>query len=314
MSSGWRKETKEKVRNHMVKIQVPATSANLGPGYDTMGMAFQFYNYVSMEERPGGLKITLMGEGKGEISCGEDNIVYQAAHRVFERIGFKPRGLHIVLENNIPIARGLGSSASIIAGGMLAANLISGKKINQDELLNMAVEMEGHPDNIVPVFQGGITVAVREGKETNWVKITPPPQLYAVAAIPQFQLSTKISRQSIPETVPMVDAVFNLGRAALMVAALMKQDLGLFGTMMEDKLHQQYRTSLIPGMVDVFEAAKKEGALSVALSGSGPTIIAFTVDRGEKIAGAIAAAFRKHGIRCRTMTLFPDNNGAKIIT
>lgn len=293
----------------MLRIRVPATSGNLGPGFDTIGMAFELYNYVYFDFIPSGLEIEISGEGVNEISRGEDNIVYQAALKVFEKINFQPKGLKIVLENNIPITRGLGSSASIIVGGMVAANEISGGHLSENQILKMAVDMEGHPDNVAPALFGGVTAAVNGINSVDYIKIIPPKDLHAIVAIPDFQLSTKVARQVIPTMIDRSDAVFNIGRTSLMIGALLKGDLVLFGKMMEDRLHQPYRMSLIPGMRDVFIDAKEAGALSVAISGAGPTLIAFVVGDGEKVAEAMTKAFRKHKINSQTLDLLPDHNG-----
>ena len=243
----------------MVKVRVPATSANLGPGYDTMGMAFNLYNYVTMEELGTGLNISVQGEGKGEVPLNEDNIVFQAACRIFQEVNYHPKGLKILLENNIPVTRGLGSSASIIVGGMMAANIISGEKLDKEHLLQLAIKMEGHPDNVAPALLGGVVVAAGINELFNYVKIEAPDGLNAVAAIPNFPLATKTAREAVPKEVSLSDAIFNIGHASLLVAALMKSDFKLLGKVMEDKLHQKYRSPLIPGMEEVFSAAKKQG-------------------------------------------------------
>lgn len=297
----------------MLKIRVPATSGNLGPGFDTIGMAFELYNYISFDIIPTGLEIEIFGEGANEICRGEDNKVFQAAAKVFERVHFQPSGLRITLENNIPITRGLGSSASIIVGGMVAANEISGKHLSDDEILKMAVDMEGHPDNVAPALFGGVTAAVTGIHHVDYIKIVPPESLHAIVAIPDFHLSTKMARQVIPTMVDRSDAVFNISRTSLMIGALLKGDLALFGRMMEDRLHQPYRMSLIPGMRDVFLKAKEAGALSVAISGAGPTLIAFVAGDGKKVEEAMTEAFTRHEIACRTLDLLPDNKGVQII-
>ncbi|ATW24116.1 homoserine kinase [Candidatus Formimonas warabiya] len=298
----------------MLKIRVPATSGNLGPGFDTIGMAFELYNDISFELIPSGLNIDILGEGASEIPRRENNKVFQAAKKVFDKVNFSPSGLKIILENNIPIARGLGSSASIIVGGMVAANELSGKRLSDQEILKMAVEMEGHPDNVAPALFGGVTAAVSGISSVDYLKILPPRKLHAIVAIPDFQLSTETARQVIPTMVDRSDAVFNIGRTSLMIGALLKEDLALFGKMMEDRLHQPYRMSLIPGMREVFSLAKEAGALSVAISGAGPTLIAFVVGDGRPVAEAMSKAFTQQEISCKTLDLYPDLTGTKIIS
>ncbi|HHT63367.1 MAG: homoserine kinase [Bacillota bacterium] len=297
----------------MLKVRIPATSGNLGPGFDTIGMAFRLYNYITFEVLAEGLEIEVSGEGAEEISRGEDNIVYQAAKKVFDKVNYHPSGLRIKLENNIPIARGMGSSASIIGGGMLLANEISGAYLSKDEIFKMAVEMEGHPDNIAPAIFGGMTISVVGIDRVDCLKIEPPKELHGIFAIPDFQLSTMTARKVIPVMIDRSDAVFNISRSSLMVGALMNGDLNLFGKMMEDRLHQPYRMSLIPGMQDVFNQAKERGALSVAISGAGPTLIAFVTGDGTEVAEAMVKAFKKHGISAKTLDLYPDVQGAVLV-
>lgn len=237
----------------------------------------------------------------------------RAAMKVFKRVDFQPQGLKIIQENHIPISRGLGSSASSIVGGMMGANLISGAHLSKEEILKMAVDMEGHPDNVTPALMGGITASVRGIHDVDYIKILPPERLRAIAAIPDFHLSTNLARQVIPARVDRSDAVFNIGRTSLMIGALLEGDLSLFGKMMEDRLHQPYRMSLIPGGKKVFEGAQNAGALSVAISGAGPTIIAFFVDGGNQIALAMQEAFLSEGIPCRTIDLYPDAEGTVLI-
>ncbi|MGI6065026.1 MAG: homoserine kinase [Bacillota bacterium] len=297
----------------MVKVRVPATSANLGPGYDTMGMAFNLYNYVTMEESGTDLSILVQGEGKGDVPLNDDNIVFQAACQVFQEVDYHPKGLKILLENNIPVARGLGSSASIIVGGLMAANIISGEKLDREHLLQLAIKMEGHPDNVAPAFLGGVVVTAGMNEQLKYMKIEPPLGLNAVAAIPDFPLATKTAREAVPKDVSLSDAVFNIGHASLLVAALMKSDFNLLGKVMEDKIHQKYRAPLIPGMEKVFAAAKKAGAISVTLSGAGPTLIAFTLGKEKQIAQAMKDGFAHFNINCRTIYLVPERDGAVVM-
>ena len=296
----------------MVKVKIPCTSGNLGSGFDAIGMAFNLYNYVTMETAASGLSIQISGEGAGEIPRDEANIVWQAANLVFGQVGFAVPGLRIILENHIPVASGLGSSATSIVGGMFAANLLCGEKLSREEMMELAVSMEGHTDNVAPAIFGGAVVAVQAGEKIDYLQIPPPGKLLAVAVVPDFPLSTKKSRLVLPEMVTLQDAVFNLGRAGLLVAALLQNDLTLLGRGMEDRLHQPYRAALIPGMAEVFAAARSAGALSVAISGAGPTIIAFMAEGHQAAVGeAMAAAFRQAGTSSRIFDLQPENQGVR---
>ena len=242
----------------MVRIQVPATSASLGPGFDVLGVALDLYNYVYMEEMPG-LDIKVCGEGKDQISCGEDNIVYRAAQAVYLRVGLEPSGFRIVLENNIPVARGLGSSAAAIAGGLVGANALLGNPLNLEELISMAVRLEGHPDNVVAAMVGGFIVAARCEETTCYKRLDPPKSLHFQVAVPDFTLLTEAARNVLPETVSLKDAVFNLSRTALLVAAIASGDLETMGRAMDDKLHQPYRMGLVPVCSKFLLQLKKPG-------------------------------------------------------
>lgn len=297
----------------MVRVQVPATTANLGPGFDCLGMALQLYNSVEMSLTSSGLSIEVQGEGSPDIPRDENNMVYQAALRVFKLVGNKPAGLRLKLINNIPVSRGLGSSSAAIVGGMIAANILSGNTLTNKEIINLAYGMEGHPDNLAAAVLGGIVVAVSTEGEIRCQKIPPPKNLQTVVAIPDFTLSTRTAREALPQQIPLSDAAFNLGRVALLVAALFTGDINQFGPAMEDRLHQPYRTSLVPGMKKVFAAAKLAGAKGVALSGAGPAIIAYTDDNVELIARVMRETFRQNGISAKSLILGISPVGARAL-
>ncbi|MCL6477553.1 MAG: homoserine kinase [Peptococcaceae bacterium] len=298
----------------MVRVQVPATTANLGPGFDCLGMALQLYNSVEISLAASGLHIEVQGEGQADIPRDENNMVFQAAQRVFRQVGYQPSGMRIKLVNSIPVARGLGSSTAAIVGGMIAANIISGNTMSQRDIINLACGMEGHPDNVAASVLGGIVVAVPADGDIKCQKIAPPKNLRAIASIPDFTLSTRTSREILPQQVPVSDAIFNLGRVALLISALYTGDINQFGTAMEDRLHQPYRTSLIPGMKKVFAAAKLAGAKGITLSGSGPTIIAYSDGSNvELIARVMKDTFRQNGISARSLVLGISPVGARAL-
>lgn len=297
----------------MVRVQVPATTANMGPGFDCLGMALQLYNTVEMSFAPAGLLIEIQGEGVSEIPRDEKNIVYLAAQRVFRLSGQESCGLKIKLANSIPVSRGLGSSTAAIIGGMIAANILSGNKLSQKEIINNACAMEGHPDNIAAAVLGGIVVAVPADGEVKCQRILPPKNLRAVVSIPDFTLTTKNSREALPQQVPLSDAAFNLGRVALLIASLYTGDINQFGTAMEDRLHQPYRTSLVPGMKKVFAAAKLAGAKGITLSGAGPSIVAYSDHNLDLIARVMRDTFRQNGISARSMVLDISPVGARAL-
>ncbi|MGQ9558829.1 MAG: homoserine kinase [Desulfurispora sp.] len=292
-----------------VRVTVPASTANLGPGFDCLGMALNLYNIVEMQEASG-LEIIVEGEGAGSIARDASNLVYRAATLLLNKAGYRPPGLNIRLINNIPLARGLGSSSAAILGGLLAANALSGGTFSSAELLDMALELEGHADNLAAALWGGIAVVAPVEGRVRHVQLDPPAGLKVIAAVPDYTLSTAASRQVLPETIPYRDAVYNLGRLALLIAALSRQDTDLFSVAMQDVLHQPYRSALIPGMDRIMQAARDAGARSVTLSGAGPTITAFACEREADIARAMQQSMQDSGINCRVLILQPDHRGA----
>ncbi|HZK18268.1 MAG TPA: homoserine kinase, partial [Clostridia bacterium] len=275
----------------MITVRVPASTTNLGPGFDCLGMALELYNTVEMFPFPGKLYIEVQGEGANEIPRNRSNLVYIAACRVFEKTGYPEQGLRIRIANKIPVTRGLGSSASAIVGGLVGANIISGNKLSIKELLNIAAELEGHPDNVAAALLGGLVITTREDDEIKYIKIDPPKDLHCIVAVPDFALSTRVAREILPQQVTLQDAVFNLSRTASLVAAMIKGDLSSLGYAMDDKLHQSFRSSLIPGMKKVFAAAKLAGARGVCLSGAGPSVIAFADENFSLIARVMRETF-----------------------
>ncbi len=294
----------------MIKVRIPATTANIGSGFDVFGMAFQFYNYVSIEKGTG-LDIQIMGESNAFLADPDHNLVIKAAKEVFAKAEEPFTDLAFLFENNIPVTRGLGSSAAAIVGGVVAANAYLGCPFAKKDLFQMAVSLEGHPDNIAPALFGGFTVSLKNKGEYYTSKIIPAKELKAVAAIPSFPLSTKKTRKSLPKEVPFHDAVFNIGRAAALVNAIENGEWTMFSLALEDKLHQSYRFSLIPGAQSVVHAAKKAGALGAVLSGSGPTILAFTIEENcDKIGRAMQKAFAHYSVTSDYRILYTDLQGA----
>lgn len=297
----------------MIRVQVPATTANLGPGFDCLGMALELYNIVEFSKINSGLVIEAEGEGAKEMHRDENNLVYQAAQRVFKRTGYNPGGLRIKLVNGIPMGRGLGSSAAAVIGGIIAANTMSGGSLDQREMLTLACSMEGHPDNIAPALLGGLVIYVALEGEVTWTKVALPPGMKVIVAIPDFVINTRDTREALPHLVTMKDAVFNIGRVALMVAALQKGDLSILGTAMEDKLHQPFRSGMIPGFKKVISAARLAGARGVALSGAGPSIIALADNNYNLLADVMQKTFRECGVNARSMVLDPSPIGARAL-
>jgi homoserine kinase len=263
----------------MAKVRVPATSANMGPGFDCMGIALELFNKVEAQVIDSGLEINTFGRDAGFIKNDETNLIYRAMDRVFKEVDFSPPGVRITCHNHIPVARGLGSSAASTAAGLILGNRLSGNKLDLKKIIELGTEMEGHPDNIVPAIIGGMTISYMEDySSVQYIKLGFPENLRMVLMVPDFMLGTREAREVLPKSVELKDAVFNVSRAALMVAALMTHSLDHLKYAAQDRLHQPYREKLIPGMKEVFEESYKAGARGVFLSGAGSTLIAM-VDR-----------------------------------
>jgi len=302
----------------MLRIQIPASTANIGPGYDTFGLALNLYNYVNVlpGRNPHKLTFTISGEKTRALADARHNLVVQAVTKVMEEAGQKAGGWHLQLENNIPVSRGLGSSSAAIVGGLVAGNAICGEPFSKQELLKFAVEMEGHPDNVAPTLLGGFVASAQyEDFSTDHFAFLPPADLRFVVAIPDFYLSTRQVRAAIPKKIVLKDAIFNLQRAVVLSGALAKGDLELFGRMVEDKMHQQYRLPFINGGTEVLAAAKEAGALASAVSGAGPTLIAFCrEEKAAEVAASMETIWQQNGVNVQTMVLEADTEGAKLVS
>lgn len=254
----------------MIKVKVPATSANLGPGFDTLGLALNLYNTFSFKEIPKGLEI----EGCDNYYANEKNLVYTSMLKTFNKIGYETKGIRIEMDTDIPISRGLGSSAACILGGVMGANELAKASLSKDEILEIATEIEGHPDNIAPALFGGLVVSVMEDKNIYYNKIDIANEIKFVALIPDFTLSTTKSREVLPSTFNNKDAIYNIGRVSLLLSALSNGRFDLLKISLRDKVHQPYRKKLIPKVDEILNKCYGLGSLGVYLSGAGPTIMA----------------------------------------
>lgn len=257
----------------MVEVVVPATTANLGPGFDVLGLAINIYNRFWMSEIDDGLEIELtQGDGL-KLPTSDKNLVFISAKRLFNEVGYAYRGLRIGIEIDVPIGRGLGSSSTAIMGGLSAANEISGAKLSRVELFDLATKIEGHPDNVGPAIFGGFTICYRTDSGYKAVSFRPSDNLRPVLLIPNTMLETKKARAVLPSNIPVSDAVFNIGRSSLLASALLTGRSDLLRDAMEDRLHQPYRAPLIPGLMDIIQGISHLGGAGVALSGAGPSLI-----------------------------------------
>lgn len=265
----------------MIKVTIPATTANVGPGFDCLGIALTLYNEIEVEETEEGLLIEVEGRDRDKIDTDENNLVYQSMLKTFDKVGYSSKGLRIKQYNNIPIARGLGSSAACIVGGVVAANKLCGEPLSQQEVLDIAVEIEGHPDNVAPALLGGVVVSCYDKDKTTYVRFPVKEGLKFIVAIPEVVLSTKASRGVLPQKVSFKDAVFNVGKSSLLVAALMSGELDKITSALEDRLHQPYRIGLMDSLKSLFQEAKSREIKQLFLSGAGPSVIYLTWDSGK---------------------------------
>lgn len=297
-------------------VKVPASTANLGPGFDCLGMALNLYAWLEMElaDRT---EIKLYGEHMAGVPTDKSNLVYTVAQQVFTKAGLSEQELKISMYSEIPLTRGLGSSASAIVGGLAAANALIDQPFSQDELFQIATAIEKHPDNVGASMFGGIVAAMWDGKRAYHVRIEPHEHLEVLVVIPEYELSTKHARSVLPAEVPMGDAIYNLSHLSVLVAALSAGRLDLLAEAMQDRLHQPYRAALVPGMSHILELAPKHGALGVALSGAGPTMLAF-VDARSKEKGKLETFFKETlqeaEIEATTMWLAPASKGVELLT
>ncbi|MDA0635614.1 homoserine kinase [Nonomuraea sp. MCN248] len=271
-----------------VEVRVPATSANLGPGFDALGLALTLYDHVeaALTDEPG-VTVEVEGEGAGQVDSGEGHLVVRAMRRTFDRMGVaQPAGIRLRCRNRIPHARGLGSSSGAICAGILAARALGGGELSDDAVFALATEMEGHPDNVAPCLAGGLTIAWSEHDDApRMVKLTPDAAVRPVAIVPPTRLDTETARGLLPKDVPHKDASFNTGRAALLIAALTQRpDRELLLAATEDRLHQPYRAPAMRESADLVERLRTVGVPAV-VSGAGPTVLAFsTSDTQDLIA------------------------------
>lgn len=293
-------------------VRAPATSANLGPGFDCLGLALDLWNETEFSTATTSNNITVHGEGKERLPTDERNAILKTITALAQRAGRELPPLQLACQNNIPLGSGLGSSSAALLTGLLGGNTVLGNPFSPDELLNLAAELEGHPDNVTPALLGGLTISVLDGKQVLHRRIEPPP-LHITIVLPGFHLSTKKARAALPKTIPHADAVFNTSRALLAVEAFRSGDLQLLGRVMEDRLHQPYRLALIPGARDALKVMRLAGAEAVALSGAGPSLVAFSSKREDAIGESARRAFEQVGLTARIFRPGISLIGAQVI-
>ncbi len=309
-----------------ISVKVPATAANLGPGFDSLGMALPIYNTITIEETvlPGtGIEINVINDNAiaddlmlEHIPMDESSIIYKAVELLYNSIGQTPSELKINVQSQIPIAKGLGSSASVIVGGLLAANELLGRPADEVALLSIATEVEGHPDNVTPAIVGGLVLTSQEDDGSIvYTKLDWPDEWSITVCVPDYELSTEISRSVLPKEVPMKDAVFNAKRLAMFVQAVNKKDSELMKLALQDKLHQPYRMKLVPGLDKIMDNLKhEENVLGCVLSGAGPSIIVISRKNNlDKIKSIVKNTWEELNVKANIMTLPIEKDGAQII-
>ena len=296
----------------MLTVYAPASSGNLGSGFDALGLALDLCNEFSAEPADA-LAIENLGQGADRLPSGPDHLVYQAIQRAYRATGRQAPPLRLRCHGRIPLSRGLGSSSSAITAGLLLGNRLQGDPLSQDDLLGLATEMEGHPDNVACCLLGGVQVSVCQDGRVLHCGVPVNLPLRAVLFVPDFKMNTHQARQLLPRQVPLSDAVFNLSRSALLVAALSQGRADLLRTALQDRLHQPPRTALFPAMPRLFEAALEAGALAACLSGAGSTILALATERQAEIGAALASQAEREGLHGEVKLAAIRSRGAEIV-
>ena len=292
-------------------VKVPATSANVGAGFDSLGLAVSMYNTVTFEESD---RLEISSCDGTIVPTGQSNLVYRSVKAVFDQLDEKLPGLKITQTNAIPMARGLGSSSACIVAGILGANAMLGNRLTHRQMLTMATAIEGHPDNVAPAMLGGFVTSAYDEGQVYSVKKNIDTSLVFAAFIPNFKLLTEKARAALPQNVSHKDAVYNLSRAALATAAFCDGDYELLGVATKDKLHQQYRLPLIPGGDEIFAMANDLGAYATYISGAGPTIMSVVNKEDELFFERVEAAMQEEE-KMRAFALhrlLADNVGAVV--
>jgi homoserine kinase len=291
-----------------LRVRVPATSANLGPGYDSFGLALSLHDEIVVRVGENGLDVDVAGEGADKVRRDARNLVVKAMNTAFDRMGGRPRGLEVRCLNRIPHGRGLGSSAAAIVGGLVAARALTvggDERFDDERLLAVATEMEGHADNVSAAVHGGFTVAWTDGGEVGVLASGPHPDLLPVAFIPSTELRTAKARKALPEAVPHDDAALNSARAGLLARAMVERpDLLMVAT--EDFLHQEYRRPVMPRSLALVDELRAAGVPAV-VSGAGPTVLALT----DRATAADLAAQSRRGWQIEALEA--DRQGVQVL-
>jgi len=313
-----------------VTVTVPATTANLGPGFDCIGAALSLYNRFQFSRlEPSAtekLKITVTGQEAAKVKTDDSNLAYIAFVKLYDRLNQSPPPVDIHIDMQVPLARGLGSSATAIVGGLVGANELAGAPLSQVEVMQLAIELEGHPDNVVPALLGGcrlaasnpppqppLTTGGQGGGSWEICDIPWQPNIVPVVAIPDFELSTAEARKVLPADYSKADAIFNAAHLGLLVRALETGNENWLRCALQDKIHQPYRQSLIQGYEAVQQAALNAGACGMVISGAGPTLLALTdVANADAVVREMVAAWMEFGVKADVRAIGLDTQGAQV--
>ncbi len=304
------------VKTMKIKVKVPATTANLGPGFDALGLALDLWNEAEFTETTDGqVTVKVKGEGKDTLPSDASNAIVDAALSVYQLADKPCPGLHVKCINRIPLGSGLGSSSAAMLTGMLGANALLGNPFSREEILKLAIETEGHPDNVAPAMLGGLVASIIHENHVVSLRLTltsrrSPIQITVV--LPDFDFPTKQARALLPIQIDRKDAIHNISRAVIVTEAFRVGDMDMLGEAMEDKLHQPYRIPLIPGAQNAMNAMKDAGASAVALSGAGPSLIAFSSKAETGIGESAKRAFAEAGLNSRVYQLKISRWGAEV--
>ena len=310
-----------------VSVKVPATSANLGPGFDCLGIALPIYNTVTIDETvlPGtGVEINILSQDENfddliidHIPTDENSIVYKAVELLYNSIGQTPSELKINIQTQIPVTRGLGSSAAVIVGALIAANHLLGEPADESAILSIATEIEGHPDNVTPAVVGGLVLSSMEDDGSIlYRKINWPEEWAITVCIPDVELATEISRSVLPESVPMQDAVFNTKRMGMLIQAIHTKDEELIKAALTDKLHQPYRANLVPWLDDINQSIRHdEDIFGCVLSGAGSAVLVVSKQNAtDRVRSKITEVMTNLNVKAEVKTLKVENDGATIVS
>jgi homoserine kinase len=298
-------------QSNSIVIQVPATTANLGSGFDCIGTALSLYNQFEFRLSSNQTTFTVVGDDADKISLNDDNLLYQSFLHFYQHIHLTPPIVNIQISVNVPLARGLGSSATAIVAGLLAANYFSPQKLTQEDLINLAIAIEGHPDNVVPAFLGNCILSVGAENKWHFVPINCHPDIKFIVAIPDFELSTEKARAVLPKQLSYHDAIFNIAHLGLLIKGLETGNENWLKEALKDKLHQPYRKNLITGYDSIYEAVINANGYGMVISGAGPTLLALTSSLyADEVIAAMKNTWQNLGIKADVKSLDLDTKGA----